>query len=367
MAATAATAAADAMDGPGSDLLDVAPSDAAPRVEEVLPPSLAGAAADSGGDSANAARLGGAGGGGSGGNVRYRDPLVLLREATIAKRKVSYADDHLEMEGCRLHRNTKCGFRLTPNSPLVDVGSVWHMFHEISAGDRSYTQDLAKKRGFTYIGVAVRSDLVDYILGRVEKCPGLVMDVISGRKRPKGSEQEALAIPLQKRAKVELATADDQQRGADDDGVTRASGFDVEEITYADVIKRVRPVKDLDVLVRCPQKQIPNADLILRIALEESKNWHGQPAGKAPLSSPVSIGKVPLYQELEQFLVQDKTAFPIILLPCNKNAPVNLLNAHSFFQKGIFEKPDEEHMRFFESTRPEAILVSRNLFGKVDF
>merc|ERR1712151_1137264 len=55
---------------------------------------------------------------------------------------------------------------------------------------------------------------------------------------------------------------------------------------------------------------------------------------------------------------------PIILVPCNKNAPVNLLNAARLLQDGEYAKQDQEKARFFESTRPEYVEIVRNVLGK---
>jgi len=265
------------------------------------------------------------------------DPLVLLREHTMDKKKVHWSEDYLEFESGRIHRSAKCGFRL--QGKLVDIGSVWYMLRETSC-DRSYTQDIAKKRGFTYIGVASRSDLCDYILGVSETCVGIVPDVIEGRKRPRADEALQYAEPPS--AKAAKAQA-------------------VEEISYADVQERVRPVKDLDVLVRCPGKTVPNADLILKIAQDEWKHWHT--AGKAPEVQP--LGKTPLINELEEGLRKNRDNKPIILVPCNKHAPVNMLNVHGLLQDGVYSRPVDERLKFFESTRPEFVEVSRNVGGKM--
>jgi len=291
------------------------------------------------------------------GNTSRRiDPLLLLREATQSQQKVRYcvAEECLEFEARRVHRNAKCGFRLGllngKKGPLIDIGSVWFMHKQISDPSKTYTPETAKKYGFTYMSVAVRSDLCDYLVGRVQTCPGLVHDVLEGKKMPKGEKEWENQPRKRRRTAKGLDGLDEEE-----DELAHLSS----EITYADVAERVRPVKDLDVLVRCPGKTVPNADLILRIAQAEL-------SGQRPTHvQSFSNGKVPLWAELEEYLSKDKAANPIIMVPCNKNAPVNLLNAHEFLQNGNYHRPDREHLRFFESTRPESVEVSRNINGKV--
>jgi hypothetical protein len=236
----------------------------------------------------------------------------------------------------------------------MDIGSVWYMLHEISAGDRSYTQELTKKRGFVYIGVGNRSDLLDYLVGRTDSCPGLVLEVIDGRKRPRGGDRGDLGGKRQK-----VAGGPKPDGHAEDE-----AAFDTENISHSDVTARVRAVKDLDVLARCPGRSVPNVDLILRIAQEERKNWHCEPSKSLASLQSEAPKKMPLRFELEAMLMEDATALPIILVPCNKSAPVNLLNAVDFFQHGLYVRPDEERVRFFESTRPEYVQIKRNIGGK---
>lgn len=132
------------------------------------------------------------------------------------------------------------------------------------------------------------------------------------------------------------------------------------------MIERVRPVKDLDVLVRRPGRTVPNADLILRIAQEEVNNWAGRIDRRVEeLRDLAGNGKVPLLKELEQMILSDKANQPIILVPCNKNAPVNLLNASALLQEGAYHVLDEEKVKFCESTRPEMVEIVRNINNKL--
>lgn len=276
---------------------------------------------------------------------RRKDPLVLLREAIAKQEKVRFADDYLEFdEGSRIHRSTLCGYRLSPTEPFIDIGSVWYMFREIT-GDKPYTHESTRKKGFQFIGVASRGDLCDWLVGRSETCGGIARDVIEGRKRPRGEENRKNAKRLARSADTTVS-------------LVKQSG----EVGYSDVVTRVRPVKDFDVLVRCPGRTVPNAELILKIAQDEVNSWRIDK--KAP-EQPANQGKVPLLKELEQMLVESRTNHPIILVPCNKNAPVNILNVGKLLQDGEYYKRDEERVRFFESTRQESIEIVRNIGGKM--
>lgn len=285
----------------------------------------------------------------SGVALKKKDPLVLLREHTLANKKVHLTDDYLEFDGRRVHRDAKCGFRFSAKDPLIDIGSVFYMHRETSA-DRAYSQDSCRKRGFTYIGVAFRSGLCDYLAGNVKECPGLVLDVIEGRKRPR--EDVAAECRASKLHKGEKA---DGERP-----IATGVQLTVDDISHNDVAARVRPVKDLDVLVRCPGRTVPNADLILRIAQDEVKNWHSNE--HHTLDKPkVGLSRTPLRHELLEMMRKDKDTRPIIVVPCNKNAPINLLNAQALLQDGNYVKPDTERTRFFESTRPVFVEVVRHV------
>lgn len=282
---------------------------------------------------------------------RRKDPLVLLRECIAQKQKVRWHDDYLDFGEQTVHRSMKCGYRLAPTEPFIDIGSVWYMFREIS-GDKPYTQESTRKRGFSYVGVASRGDLCDWLVGRTEICAGIARDVIEGRKRPRDEDESG------RRSGKRLA-------GPHSGETTASSGTDVKvgEISYADVASRVRPVKDLDVLVRVPGRTVPNADLILKIAQDEVTCLKRIDRKAQELQS--IGGKIPLLKELEQMITSDRSCQPIILVPCNKNAPVNILNAGKLLQDGEYTKKDEERMRFFESTRPEYVEIVRNVMGKM--
>jgi hypothetical protein len=271
----------------------------------------------------------------------YMDPLVYLREFASHKKKVVYEDEWLDFEGHQIHRSTKCGFVLQGGGPLIDIGSVWYMLRETSA-DRSYNPGTTQGKGFVYIGVGVRGDLCDFLLGRSDTCPGLVADVIEGRKRPRDRGPK----PPSKRPKI----------GPD--------GLEKSEITYEEAMRRVRPIQDLDVIIRKPGRTVPNAELILKIAQEEWQNWTQGPT-RGAIVNQKQRGDTSLKIELEKLLEIDPSANPIILVPLNKTAPVNMSNVFALLQDGKYVKPDGAHLRYFESTREEYVEVTRNISGKM--
>eukprot|EP00931_Biecheleriopsis_adriatica_P073323 TRINITY_DN47630_c0_g1_i1.p1 TRINITY_DN47630_c0_g1~~TRINITY_DN47630_c0_g1_i1.p1 ORF type:complete len:439 (+),score=39.43 TRINITY_DN47630_c0_g1_i1:147-1463(+) len=289
--------------------------------------------------------------------ARRVDPLVLLRESTMSKTKVRYDYEYLDIGDYRVHRNTKCAFRLSRSDPFLDIGSVWYMFNQIS-GNKSYTQESARKHRFTYIGVASRGDLCDYLAGKVETCSGIVQEVIDGRKRPREEDRgETPMAPRPKKASSGSGMLG--EAGAAPSASSRSKPGQASELSYADVAARVRPVKDLDILVRLPGRTIPNADLILKIARDEVQNWHRQ--REAPVRAE---GKLPLFQELEEMLKHNPEALPIILVPCSKSAPVNILNAVKLLQDGEYSRPSRDEAVYFESQRSENVKVVRNMHGK---
>lgn len=294
------------------------------------------------------------------GSTKRQDPLALLREFTLREKKVQWSEhDYLDFDGQKVHRYAKCAYRLSPSEPFLDIGSVWYMFREIS-GDRPYTQESTRKRGFKYISVANRGDLCDWLVGNteIESVPGIVKDVFEGRKRPRDDTYGDSGRNAKQTKSANFADEPSELPGL-------GGRLKLGEITYADVLDRVRPVQDLNVLVRRPGRTVPNADLILKIAQEEVNSagrWLDRretPRSQGPL------GKIPLLKELENMFDKDKSARPIILVPCNKNSPVNILNAGKFLQDGEYYPPDAEKSLFFESARPESVEVVRNVHGKV--
>jgi len=269
------------------------------------------------------------------------DPLMYLREFISTKKKVHFHEDWLDFDGHKIHRSARCGYQLTKGGPLIDVGSIWYMYHMTSA-DRMYNQASARSNDFTYIGIDRRGDLCDFLMGKTSTCQGLVKEVLEGKKRPRERAPRLAASKV--------------------DGIDAMLG---DSISYEDVTKRVRCVQDLDVVIRRPGRLVPNANMILKIAQEEWQAFSSGVPKVAPVSAKAKDGGVPLHKELERMMVKDETNIPIILVPANKYAPVNLLNAQELLQNGNFIKPNEERKRFWESTRPEKIEVKRNISGKL--
>lgn len=362
------------------------------------------------------------------------DPMHLLRECNLAGTKVVFHDDFLDLGGDRLHRHAQCRMRQAPTDPPLDIGSVWYMFHQVSS-EGSYTPASAKKHGFQYIQIGWRPDIVDYLVGRSEVLPGSAGKKRRGDASLGGSQAKKLARPPIRPSVVAAIVSDTAAAGS------KAVQLSF-ELSYSDVLARVRPVKDLDVLVRCPGRKVPNVDLILKIAEDEVKNWNRK---KSEVSKAVS-SKVPLFHELMEmkaiiddenkvkkylallkFALDEKrivslpnglkpqlehakkalSSFfrgdlvnfekthadavehieaialeaeragvdfdetrphPIILVPCNKNAPVNMLNAEDLLDRGSFPALVEDKLKWFESTRKECVLIQRSIQGqKVTF
>lgn len=289
-------------------------------------------------DTVPASPIGGSSAAGSSAGRRHVDPLRLLRDYISQKKKVLFQDDWLDFDGQKIHRSAKCGYVLQKGGTLLDIGSIWYMFHNTSA-DRQYTQGSTRESNFEYIGIDRRGDLCDFLLGRKEWCLGLVLEVLEGRKRPRESAPRPV---LQEAEDTTLADA----------------------LSYEDCTKRVRSVQDLDVVIRRPGRLVPNANMILKIAQEE---WQALATGQkkvAPVSKSAK-GQVPLHVELEDMLRKSQNNKPIVLVPCSKNAPVNLLNVQELLQNGTYTRPDEERLSFFESTRAESVEVKRNIGGKL--
>jgi hypothetical protein len=266
------------------------------------------------------------------------DPLVYLRDFISNKKKVQFNDDWLDFDGHKIHRSTKCGLIIQKGGPLIDIGSVWWMFHCTSA-DRKYTQASTQAQNFTYIGIDRRGDLCDFLLGKSDTCQGLVKEVLEGKKRPR---EKAPRWPTKQEPESSLS----------------------DTLSYEDVAKRVRSVQDLDVVIRRPGKLVPNANMILKIAQDEWQSLASGSTKALPQSSKQTKAAVPLHVELEQMLRKDPSKYPIILVPNNKQAPINLLNIQDLLQEGTYTKPDEQHLLFFESTRAESVEVRRNMIGK---
>eukprot|EP00746_Dinoflagellata_sp_MGD_P020613 gnl/MRDRNA2_/MRDRNA2_148039_c0_seq1.p1 gnl/MRDRNA2_/MRDRNA2_148039_c0~~gnl/MRDRNA2_/MRDRNA2_148039_c0_seq1.p1 ORF type:complete len:398 (+),score=67.83 gnl/MRDRNA2_/MRDRNA2_148039_c0_seq1:96-1289(+) len=265
------------------------------------------------------------------------DPLKLLRASTIKGVRVPIRKDNLMFDEGQVSRYAPCGFRMGQAQDLVDIGSVWYMLRG-TLTSKTYSQEDAERHGFVYIGVLHRVDLIEYLRGKTETCNGLI-------KNP----------PL-----VDLSVS---QRADETDGAAAKRRKTEVQIGLSDVHTLVRPVKDLDVALRCPGREVPNADLILKIAKDELRHWWNRPVEKI---TPEIPGKVPLIQEIQNMQRDrpNEEVLPIILVPLNKSAPINLLNVCRFLQDGVFAPPEHEQVKFFESTRPEEQKITRNMCGK---
>lgn len=292
-------------------------------------------------------------------STNSEDPLITLRRVYSSKKKVNYGDGWLLFpdDYPPVHISTKCAFRLHDSAKLMDTGSVWYMFTQTS-GDKSYTKEMAEKYGFEYIGVAFRGDLCDYLVGAVDDCPGLVRSILDGTKRARRVYNPGAALSYQ--GPPPARTAAGGLRPAPPQGEEEEF-----QISAVDLQDRVRPVKDFDVLIRCPGRVVPNADLILKFAQDEYATMKKHGNQQKPQVAPLGGGKVPLYAELEDMLRANRSRLPIIIVPFNKRAPVNLLNVGDLLQSGEFQRPNEEHNKFFESTKPELVHVTRNLCSKL--
>ncbi|OLQ00510.1 Cell division control protein 73 [Symbiodinium microadriaticum] len=252
-----------------------------------------------------------------------------------------------------------------------------------------------------------------------------------------------------------------------------AQEVDKEQLSYAEFIKRARPMKGVEHIVRTPGRELPNISPLLKLAQYELLHWN-EPA--RPVAPPTRVRR-PFIQELEEILKNSPKAFvplagnggttltvddttnghllgglvvmlgqvtnkaiqlqravtwlrdvfgttdatsskvtrgqlclaarflrtgttdelnamdcliwrticdpiseedvdscketlksdrPIILVPMNKNAPINLLNVYQFLQEGTYTPPERSGASTFEfeSMRKEFVEVARIIDGK---
>lgn len=291
------------------------------------------------------------------------DPLLQLRTALVERKPIKYEDDHLEIDGRRIHRSRKCAFKINEKAEYLDIGSIYFMYKTLLAG-KEYTLDSARKSGFHYVGLLARADLTDFLAGKAPSCKGIVKEVFEGKKRIRENTQTL------SRTRPRISDRASSAQGRSSAGQTASAGPDTSiekamELTYADVQARVRPLKELDLLVRCPGRPVPNAELILKIAQDELKLWHHN-GGHRLIDDPRRrVRKLSLLAELEQMVTKDSSRRPIIMVPCNKRAPVNILSAAKLLQDGEYSKADEDRAVFFESTRDEFVEIVRNIGGRL--
>lgn len=182
-------------------------------------------------------------------------------------------------------------------------------------------------------------------------------DVLYGRKRPKEERMKGLPEPPRaKRPRV------DGQPPPKADRKRPAQEVDKEQLSYAEFIKRARPMKGVEHIVRTPGRELPNISPLLKLAQYELLHWN-EPA--RPVAPPTRVRR-PFIQELEEILKNSPKDRPIILVPMNKNAPINLLNVYQFLQEGTYTPPERSGASTFEfeSMRKEFVEVARIIDGK---
>jgi len=286
--------------------------------------------------------------GGEGEEARRMDPLVLLRNAARKGEKVPFVADYLLMEGYKIHRNTRCAYRRSPDEPFLDIGSVWYMYHEISKEDGSYTESYTKKRGFKFIGVGDRIDLLAYLEGTTDICPNIVEDVLQGRLRPITERQGTTPAPPRKKARIE----------------PRKSSNEPKELSYTDYAQSVRSLQDFEHIVRVPGKDLPGILPLLKLAQNEIATWYEDPRTIPPKAT---RAQRPFIHELLDALERNGKDKPIILVPMSKNAPVNLENVDQLLQDGLYQRTEKggaSGFGRFESMRKDFVEVVRTIDGQ---
>ena len=209
---------------------------------------------------------------------------------------------------------------------------------------------MARKRGFKFLGVLDRSDLLAYLEGTADSysCANIVQDVLEGRKRPRDEGPEP---PRSKRARVDAQTG---PNGHPDPN---------EVVSYGEFMQRVRQLQAVEFIGRKPNTPLSDIMPLLKIAEHELARWHDIPR---PTPKTLSSRR-PFIQELEDNLRQNPKDRPIILVPMNKNAPVNMLNVYQLLQEGKYVKPDKTGngaFGGFEALRKEVVEVVRTVNGK---
>ncbi|CAJ1413401.1 unnamed protein product, partial [Effrenium voratum] len=288
-------------------------------------------------------------------NARRLDPLVLLKNCIISGTKVKFDLDNLHFGDYRVHRNTRCAFRASPDEPFMDIGSIWYMYHEISREEGSYTPQGAKRRGFQYLNVCDRSDLLAYLEGVIDSSEKIVSEVARGLKRPKTESSGVTPAPPRKRHELTERSPQPEAKRR------REERFDMSAAEYN---LEARPVKDMDGMVR-GGKELPSISAILKIAQGELEKW--SEVLEIPRESKPQRRVRPFMWELEKLLEQNKEANPIILVPMNKNAPVNMLNVFDLLQEGRYRRPEQQGATgfgYFEALRKDHVKLVRHIDGR---
>ncbi|CAK9098861.1 Parafibromin (Cell division cycle protein 73 homolog) (Hyperparathyroidism 2 protein homolog) [Durusdinium trenchii] len=281
--------------------------------------------------------------------ARRLDPLVLLRQCAMQGQRVICEYDFLEFGAYRIHKNTRCAFRPSRAQPFIDIGSVQYMYHQVSS-ENSYTQSQARKKGFQYIGLLERQELLDYIEHGIRSGERIVPEVLEGSKRPKTERSGETPMAPHKRKFEEISVEFEGKR-------RRKDSF---EISYSEYCLQARPLHDLTSTVRTVGKTLPMAVATLKIAQQELRQWSKvEEFSKQQQRRPK---KRPFAQELLKMTDQKAGTYPIILVPNNKNAPVNMLNVKDLLQDGKFQRPDRNTN--FDAQRQASVLVTRTLHGE---
>lgn len=285
------------------------------------------------------------------------DPLVLLRKCAMAGEHVAYDYEHLVFGSYRVHKNTRCAFRPSKAEPFMDIGSIWYMYHEVSREDSKYSFNSATRRGFKYIGVIDRSELLTYIEGGIDKFEKIVPEVLAGHKLPKSEKTGDTPSAPRKRSAEEFHVEAKRRRQ------------DSVEISFKEYAMQARPFNDLASAVRHRGKPLPGFKPVLQLAMDELKEW-SKVAG-IPKPKP-SREKRPFAHDLAKALDHDPKSFPIILVPNNKSAPVNKKNARALLEDGIFSRFERKLLTEEESKAKaqapkmeERVFVQRNIAGRM--
>eukprot|EP00403_Amphidinium_massartii_P031696 CAMPEP_0178449222 /NCGR_PEP_ID=MMETSP0689_2-20121128/42417_1 /TAXON_ID=160604 /ORGANISM="Amphidinium massartii, Strain CS-259" /LENGTH=331 /DNA_ID=CAMNT_0020074489 /DNA_START=14 /DNA_END=1009 /DNA_ORIENTATION=- len=182
--------------------------------------------------------------------------------------------------------------------------------------------------------------------------------------RPLGQRASTAPHPEERPAKV--AKKEIPQEAAASAEPTAAAEPDSAQVAFSSAIRR--PM-DLDDLLREPGKPVPNLARIVKLGKETLKAWTDATQAAVPLppskGSSSSSGKKPLIDDLQGYITKNSDLVPIILVPCNKSAPINMMNAKSFLQDGKYEPLSEEKRILFESARPEKVMIPRTIQGKI--
>ncbi|CAJ1349408.1 unnamed protein product, partial [Effrenium voratum] len=179
--------------------------------------------------------------------------------------------------------------------------------------------------------------------------------VARGLKRPKTESSGVTPAPPRKRHELTERSPQPEAKRR------REERFDMSAAEYN---LEARPVKDMDGMVR-GGKELPSISAILKIAQGELEKW--SEVLEIPRESKPQRRVRPFMWELEKLLEQNKEANPIILVPMNKNAPVNMLNVFDLLQEGRYRRPEQQGATgfgYFEALRKDHVKLVRHIDGR---